>query len=274
MKDGLDEMLKNSPWFIRNNPLILKKWHLDANLLKEDVGTIPVWVKLHGVHVTAFNEDGLSGRSSYARAMIELRADMELKNNIVVAMPKINGDGYYTCNIRVDYEWKPSTCVCCKVFGHVQEECPKNIGVGEPKNQKKTSETLKCIPVGQKNVDTSSPSATPIIAKIDKIKKLIIDGKVTLVDDEGNFLEKVVYSGDYNSEDEVASVDNEMASFLAKKDGYGTQSLLEQWNESYENDDYKYDPYDDDMYERQEIPENLQAICGNLDITVRGRRKK
>nr|GEV25659.1 ribonuclease H-like domain-containing protein [Tanacetum cinerariifolium] len=87
-------------------------------------------------------------------------------------------------------------------------------------------------------------------------------------------LEKVVYSGDYDSEDEVALVDNEMSSFLAKMDGYGTQSLLEQWKESYENDDYEYDPYDNDIYEGQEIPGKLQAICDNLDITVRGRRKK
>ncbi|GKF05696.1 hypothetical protein Tco_0036364, partial [Tanacetum coccineum] len=61
---------------------------------------------------------------------------------------------------------------------------------------------------------------------IDKIEKLIIDGKVTLVDDEGKPLEKVASFFDYDSEDEVASVDNEMANFLAKKDGYGTQSLV------------------------------------------------
>ncbi|GKG61274.1 hypothetical protein Tco_0618999, partial [Tanacetum coccineum] len=42
--------------------------------------------------------------SSYDRAMIELRADMELKDNIMVAMPKITGDGHYTCNGRVMYE--------------------------------------------------------------------------------------------------------------------------------------------------------------------------
>ncbi|GKG27764.1 putative reverse transcriptase domain-containing protein, partial [Tanacetum coccineum] len=94
--DGLDVMLENGPWFIRNNPLILKKWNPDVNLLKEDVGNIPVWVKLYGVPLTAFSEDGLSaitiklgtllmldsytfdiciqswGRSSYARALIEI----------------------------------------------------------------------------------------------------------------------------------------------------------------------------------------------------------
>nr|GEV07156.1 hypothetical protein [Tanacetum cinerariifolium] len=61
--------------------------------------------------------------------------------------------------------------------------------------------------------------------------------------------ELVASSCDYDGEDEVASVDNEMANFQAKKDGYDTHSLLEQWTESYENDDYGYDPYDDDMYE-------------------------
>ncbi|GKC75164.1 putative reverse transcriptase domain-containing protein [Tanacetum coccineum] len=101
-------MLENGPWFIRNNSLILKKWYPDENLLKEDVSTVPVWFKLHGVPVTAFSKDGLSaiatklgtplildsytsdmciqswGRSSYARVMIELRADVELIDFIAV----------------------------------------------------------------------------------------------------------------------------------------------------------------------------------------------
>ncbi|GJZ43201.1 hypothetical protein Tco_0590456, partial [Tanacetum coccineum] len=43
----------------------------------------------------------------------------------------------------------------------------------------------------------------------------------------------------------------------------------------YENDDYDFDPYDDDdMYEGQDIPDKIQAICDNLDIKVRGRKKK
>ncbi|GKC57335.1 putative reverse transcriptase domain-containing protein [Tanacetum coccineum] len=112
-KDSLDAMLDNGPWFIHNNPLILNKWDPNVNLLKKDVGSILVWVKLHGVPMTAFSEDGLSviainigtplvrnsytsdmcmqswGRSSYARAMIDLRADEESKDSIMVAMPKL-----------------------------------------------------------------------------------------------------------------------------------------------------------------------------------------
>nr|GEY36877.1 hypothetical protein [Tanacetum cinerariifolium] len=75
----------------------------------------------------------------------------------------------------------------------------------------------------------SSPSTTPIVDKINKIEKLIIKGKVTLVDDEGKPLEKVASSCEYDSEDEVASVDNEMANFLAKKDGYVIMDDFDIW---------------------------------------------
>ncbi|GKB34076.1 homeobox protein knotted-1-like protein 6, partial [Tanacetum coccineum] len=180
--------------------------------------------------------------------------------------------------VRVEYEWKPPRCVCCKVFGHVQEECPKNLGAGETKNLKKPSQTPKGILKNVKptkevsksnsfdmlnsvendvelgtnwgtshlasqeanysgssfwNVDSSCP--------IDKMENLIIDGNVILVDNEGKPLKNV----DDDSEDEVALVDNEIAIFLAKKDGYG-----------------------------QEIPKKLQAFCDNLDIKVRGCKKK
>nr|GEW74609.1 RNA-directed DNA polymerase, eukaryota [Tanacetum cinerariifolium] len=64
---------------------------------------------------------------------------------------------------------------------------------------------------------SSSTSTTPIVEKIDNIERRIIDGKVTLVDDEGKSLEKIDSSGDHDSEDEVESVDNEMSSFLSSK---------------------------------------------------------
>ncbi|GKC28770.1 beta-caryophyllene synthase [Tanacetum coccineum] len=232
--DGLDAMLENGPWFIRNNPLILKKWHPNENLLKEDVSTVPVCVKLHGVPVTAFSEDGLStiatklgtplmldpytsdmclqswGRSSYARVMIELRADVELKDNIVVVMPKITREGHYTCNVRVEYEWKPPRCSSCKVFGHAHEECMKNTGVGENKTVKKPSQTSRGVSKGVEptikggannlvnneatlsgsslmniNNDGKCASNTPIGAKIDKIKRQIGEGKLRLLDNDG-----------------------------------------------------------------------------------------
>nr|GEW79203.1 retrovirus-related Pol polyprotein from transposon TNT 1-94 [Tanacetum cinerariifolium] len=107
------------------------QWNSNVDLLKEVVRNVSVGVKLYCVPVTASSEDGLSaiamklgtslmldsytsdmclqswGSSSYARVMIELRDEMELKDTIVVDMPKIMREGYYTCTFRVEYEWKP-----------------------------------------------------------------------------------------------------------------------------------------------------------------------
>ncbi|GKA38379.1 hypothetical protein Tco_0730930 [Tanacetum coccineum] len=286
------------------NPNIVES---GCELIERRCGNIPVWVKLYGVPVTAFSEDGLS-------------ADMELKDNIVVAMPKLVGEGFYTCNVRVEYEWKHSRCACCKVFGHVQDECPKNIDSNVVKNMKKLSQTPRGVSVGPKvgfkptkqvyrqvpkknNVNTSGnkkKDAEPTIAVSNSnpfdvlnsvendidlgtdggtsnlaMERLIIDGKVTLIDDEGKPLIIVDSSGDHDSKDEVASDDNDMANFRASKEvGYGTNSLLEQWKESYINGDYDFDPYDDDVYEGQDIPDKMQDICDSLDIKVRGRKKK
>ncbi|GJR32996.1 reverse transcriptase domain-containing protein [Tanacetum coccineum] len=118
-------------------------------------------------------------------------------------------------------------------------------------------------------------STTPIVDKINILEKQILEGKLVLVDDDGKPLEKVDYPGDLGNDDVVKPVDNVMATFLASKSigfGYGLKSLLEQWREDNVVDDY--DPYDDDMYEGQEILGKIQTICNNLDITVCGRKKK
>ncbi|GJZ70825.1 putative reverse transcriptase domain-containing protein [Tanacetum coccineum] len=252
----LDAMLDNGPWFIQNNLLILKKWYLDENLLKEDVSTIPVWVKLHGVPVTAFSEDGLSaiatklgtplmldsytsdmcmqswGRSSYARVMIELRADVELKDNIVVAMPKITREGHYTCAGETKTMKKPSQTsrgvpVGPKVGFKPHKEyrpVPKNPNANSSGNKKKgvepTIEVSKSNPFDVLNSvdnDVDSTGTAPIIDKIGKFEDLLTSGQAILMDEAGNPLKKVEFSGDYECKDEVASVDNDMARSLASE---------------------------------------------------------
>nr|GEY83197.1 hypothetical protein [Tanacetum cinerariifolium] len=305
------------------------------------------YVKLNGVPVMAFNEDGLSviatklgtplmldsytsdmcmqswGRSSYARVLIELHADVELNDNIVVAMPKITREGHYTCNVCVEYKWKPPRCSSCKVFGHVHEECTKNTeyrpvtkkpNASSSGNKKKgvepTIEVSNSNPFDVLNlVDndgefgtnkrtnnlvnneaTSSGSSfmnidndgecacnTPIGAKIDKIERQIGEGKLRLLDNDGNPLVPI---GIVESDNEVQLVFNDAVKLGiptsgndGSDKGYGTNSLLEKWRDFFpDNDDY--DPYDDDMYENHDFSEHLQSVCDDLDITVHGKKKK
>nr|GEX12532.1 hypothetical protein [Tanacetum cinerariifolium] len=269
----------------------------DVNLLKEDVGNVSVWLKLHGVPVMVFSEDGLNAITTKLGTPIMLDSyttDMYLQY--------WGREGFYACNVRVEYEWKPPRCACCKIFGHTQMECSKNpdlcAGAGETK-KKKPSKAPKGISVGlkmafkpnqeyrlvpkkntanssgkkKKGVDytnkVSDSNPFEVLYSVDNDEEIVIDGQAILVDEAGNPLKKVEYPDDHDSEDEVASVDNDMARSLAsKRTGFGTQSLLEQWRDSYGNGDYDEDPYEDDMYEGQDLFEEIQTICNKLDIRV------
>ncbi|GKE31208.1 hypothetical protein Tco_1450530, partial [Tanacetum coccineum] len=99
-------------------------------------------------------------------------------------------------------------------------------------------------------------------------------GKCVLVDDDGKPLKKVDYSGDQGSDDGVESIENKMGSYVASKPsrvGYGTKSLLEQWRETYVNDNY--DPYDEIRMNVRKILTifNLYAIIWILRYEVERR---
>ncbi|KAL9993787.1 putative transcription factor interactor and regulator CCHC(Zn) family [Helianthus debilis subsp. tardiflorus] len=150
-KEGMMKVLEGGPWLIRKVPLFLNVWSPSVNLIKECIKSVPVWVKLHNVPIAIYTDDGLSllasklgtpkrldgytadmcvdnwGRSSFARALIEISADNDLKDYITVAIPKLEEDGYITHKVKVEYEWKPQRCSSCCVFGHSDQSCPKNV---------------------------------------------------------------------------------------------------------------------------------------------------
>ncbi|GJV98120.1 hypothetical protein Tco_1553372 [Tanacetum coccineum] len=85
--------------------------------------------------------------------------------------------------------------------------------------------------------------------------------------------------GNVDSESEVKVVFEETANLTASTSfkggsdkGYVTNSLLQQWRETKRNDDY--DTYDGDLYESHDMSDHLQPICDDIDIIVRGRKKK
>ncbi|GJR22662.1 hypothetical protein Tco_0971189 [Tanacetum coccineum] len=195
--------------------------------------------------------------SSYARVMIKLQADMELKDNIVVAMPKITREGHYICNVHVEGAClekrqesrsrskklstasssgnkmkgvKPTIEVSnsnpFEVLNSVNNdvEFGTNGGTTNLVNKGATSSGSSFM-----NIDNISTGTTPIIDKIRKFEELLTSRQAILVDKAGNPLKEVEFSGEYDSEDEVASVDNYMArSMASERVGFGTQSLLEQ----------------------------------------------
>ncbi|GKF93413.1 hypothetical protein Tco_0280132, partial [Tanacetum coccineum] len=93
---------------------------------------------MHKVPIVAYYEDGLSliatqGRLGFTRALIEVSADRELKQEVIMAVPKVDGTGHTMECICMEYEWKPPLCLDCHVFGHTKEQYPKRVSETVPK---------------------------------------------------------------------------------------------------------------------------------------------
>ncbi|GKE19225.1 RNA-directed DNA polymerase, eukaryota, partial [Tanacetum coccineum] len=140
------------------------------------------------------------GKASYARAIIELKADVDLRDTIIVSVPKFSGEGFTTSTIHVEYEWAPPRCSECKVFGHVLDDCPKKIISDISKNSKMPCQPARGPPVDLKpNIlvdeeeeggnQTPSTNATPVAAKINELERQMLNGKLVLVDEHEKPLE-------------------------------------------------------------------------------------
>nr|GEU30805.1 hypothetical protein [Tanacetum cinerariifolium] len=149
--NNVPKPLKKGSWMIRNQPLILTKWAPNLDLSKDKVTKVPTWVKIYKVPVVAYSDDGLSliasqigkpvmldaftsamcndpwGKIRYARALIEISADQELKKDVTMAAPLPNGKGHTKERMMVEYEWQPKRYVECLVLGHDSNGCPKRV---------------------------------------------------------------------------------------------------------------------------------------------------
>ncbi|GKA17635.1 protein LAZ1 [Tanacetum coccineum] len=67
------------------------------------------------------------GRIGYARALIEVSAGKEFKKEVIMAVLIIDSEGYTKERMNVEFEWKPSRCTDCNVFGHANNECSKRV---------------------------------------------------------------------------------------------------------------------------------------------------
>ncbi|GJZ36396.1 zinc knuckle CX2CX4HX4C containing protein [Tanacetum coccineum] len=85
---GLEAVLEGGPWLIRKSLIILKKWSMDTRLLKEELTRIPIWVKLHDVPIQVFEE---SGKSSFARCLIEVSLEADLVDAVTIGISSLIG---------------------------------------------------------------------------------------------------------------------------------------------------------------------------------------
>ncbi|GKD80651.1 zinc knuckle CX2CX4HX4C containing protein [Tanacetum coccineum] len=71
-------------------------------------------------------------RNTYVWALIKVSSKKALVDSLVVAIPFQDGSGHSMKTIDIEYEWQPSRCDTCKMFDHVDDQCPKKVKVAAP----------------------------------------------------------------------------------------------------------------------------------------------
>ncbi|KAJ6397267.1 hypothetical protein OIU84_020269 [Salix udensis] len=129
----MEEVLARGPWMFGGKTILLQQWKPCFKFDRNKIKSIPVWARLQGLPFPLWNKQGLSmaasmvgrplasdeatlkgSRVEYARVCIEIEADMPLVHHFQVASTLTEEP----ITIDVFYEWKPSRCDSCKVFGH------------------------------------------------------------------------------------------------------------------------------------------------------------
>ncbi|GKB91941.1 reverse transcriptase domain-containing protein [Tanacetum coccineum] len=166
-KTGMEKVMEGGPWRIQLVPFILKVWMPNTLLKKEKVSNVPLWVKMHNVPIVAYSKVGLDlisakvgrltrldahtnficlnswGRSDYARALMEVSTDKPLVDSVDIDIPREDGKGYTTVNVRIEFEWQPPRCGTCKIFDHLESVCPMKRVAGPSKKSDMQADVKK-----------------------------------------------------------------------------------------------------------------------------------
>ena len=129
-------VLEKGPWMFGGKNIVLQQWHPRFQFDKNNISTLPVWVRLHGLPFPLWSKQGLSMAASmvgrplscdestyncirldYARVCVEVDASLAYVHEFEIESPLTSEP----ITVKVDYEWKPSRCEKCHIFGH---SCP------------------------------------------------------------------------------------------------------------------------------------------------------
>ncbi|KAF8038460.1 hypothetical protein BT93_B1103 [Corymbia citriodora subsp. variegata] len=124
-------LLEKGPLTVARVPLVLQQWEPLMELKKHDHSKISVWIRLRNIPFVLWSKRGIGGIASligkplyvdqnteqmkilaYARVCVELKATDVRRDSIKVFMKGT------TREVSIEYEWRPTSCGKCGVFGH------------------------------------------------------------------------------------------------------------------------------------------------------------
>lgn len=144
--DHGNQVLDEGPWFVYGRPLILRRWTTNITMCRQELDTIPIWVRLPNFNLYFRTNSALSKitsvignpicmdhataagtRYAFARVCVEVGVDAEYPTELRMKFKD------KTIIQKVEYAWKPNPCKTCKTFNHGDKACPLKMDSSQPK---------------------------------------------------------------------------------------------------------------------------------------------
>ncbi|KAL0917549.1 hypothetical protein M5K25_012616 [Dendrobium thyrsiflorum] len=126
-------------WFFLGKPFLLQKWSPKFRPKRENLTSVPIWVKIHDLPLVCWNSEGISRiaskigiplavdaltaqktRLTFARVCVQVSAEATYPEEIAISLE----DEVFS--LKVQYEWKPTPCEHCNSLTHYSSYCPSN----------------------------------------------------------------------------------------------------------------------------------------------------
>ncbi|KAL0921281.1 hypothetical protein M5K25_008339, partial [Dendrobium thyrsiflorum] len=136
--EDFDTIWSRGVWFLLGRPFIFQKWHPKFKPRRENLTSLPIWIKIHDLPLACWNSEGISriaskvgvplaadsltsqkSRLTYARVCVQVDCEATYPEEIMISL---DGD---IVSLKVQYEWRPNPCAHCKSFMHSSNVCPK-----------------------------------------------------------------------------------------------------------------------------------------------------
>ncbi|GJX36852.1 RNA-directed DNA polymerase, eukaryota, reverse transcriptase zinc-binding domain protein [Tanacetum coccineum] len=158
VQEGMNNVVEMSPWMVNGKPLMVQKWNPDIGMEKTEHDKISLWVKFTNVPMEAWGVEGLivvassvgkpiimdymtakvcktrTGRTEYARILIEISVEKGFKENVELQYRDKHNNVKGTKMVKVEYNWNPHICSHCVVFGHNWNQCTKRVRTSDEIN--------------------------------------------------------------------------------------------------------------------------------------------
>ncbi|KAK4731748.1 hypothetical protein R3W88_024736 [Solanum pinnatisectum] len=136
---GKDAVIQGGIYHFDSKPFIVKAWSPNMEFTRDELYTVPIWVKFPRLEFKYWSAKGLSKigslvgkplmvdqhaekkiRRSFVRLLIEVEMDSELPDNVW-----FKNERGILLEPKVLYDWFPSLCKHCKKYGHTDTTCKK-----------------------------------------------------------------------------------------------------------------------------------------------------